>query len=284
DKLYSEPLKRKKCFMERAMNRHDVKAIHSYVVDEEKKKISLKLINKLYRFLSKYYHLASQEEFIRFIIQPDLYGELTVLYGENKEIAGFSRNCRQSVDLGKKQVTCYIAYLYLNPEYQIHASIKSAGLTQAIKYKLANPHEELVYIAFANNPLTYEFIYQLSDLIYPKPLQRVPDQILTVLNALKKQNGWISTNNHPMVVNSPLVPLRSQLSRINEESSELKEFYMSANPDYLQGNSLLIYMPLHLANIGYGLNHYDSDPYNNQKQHHQGPSHRKRSPDPDLRN
>lgn len=85
------------------MNRHDVKAIHSYVVDEEKKKISLKLINKLYRFLSKYYHLASQEEFIRFIIQPDLYGELTVLYGENKEIAGFSRNCRQSVDLGKNK-------------------------------------------------------------------------------------------------------------------------------------------------------------------------------------
>lgn len=87
-----------------------------------------------------------------------------------------------------------------------------------------------------------------------------------------------------MVVSSPLVPLRSQLSRINEESSELQEFYMSANPDYLQGNSLLIYMPLHLANIGYGLNHYDSGSTRNQKQHHQGISHRKRSPSSDLRN
>lgn len=264
------------------MKKHDVKAIHSYVVDEEDKKISPKLIEKLYLFLSKYYHLANQEEFLRLIIQPDLYGELTVLYGENKEIAGFSRNCRQSIDLGKKQVTCYIAYVYLNPEYQIEASIKSAGITEAIKYKLANPQEELVYIAFANNPLTYEFIYQLSDLIYPKPSQRVPDQILNILNAFKNQNSWISTNNHPMVVNSPLIPIRSQLSNVNEESSELKEFYISANPDYLQGNSLLVYMPLHLANISYGLNRYDAISCHNQKRH-QVPSHRKRNSS-DLRN
>lgn len=282
DELRSESLKREKCFMESAMKKHDVKAIHSYVVDEEDKKISPKLIEKLYLFLSKYYHLANQEEFIRLIIQPDLYGELTVLYGENKEIAGFSRNCRQSIDLGKKQVTCYIAYVYLNPEYQIEASIKSVGITEAIKYKLANPQEELVYIAFANNPLTYEFIYQLSDLIYPKPSQRVPDQILNILNAFKSQNSWISTNNHPMVVNSPLVPIRSQLSSVNEESNELKEFYLSANPDYLQGNSLLVYMPLHLANISYGLNRYDANSYHNQKRH-QVPSHRKRN-SPDLRN
>ncbi|KGP64328.1 hypothetical protein EP47_00325 [Legionella norrlandica] len=249
------------------MKKHDITAIHSYIMDEKCKKISPQLMEKLYCFLSQYYHLANQEEFIRLIIQPDLDGELTVLYGKNKEIAGFCRNCRQSIDLGKKQITCYVAYIYLHPDYQIDASTKSAGISQAIKYKLANPQEELVYIAFANNPSAYEFIYQLSDLIYPKPSQRVPEQILTILNAFKKQNGWLSTNSHPMVVNSPLVPLRSQFSKISEEGNELKEFYISANPDYLQGNSLLVYMPLHLANISYGINHSGSSSYHNQKQH-----------------
>jgi hypothetical protein len=252
---------------ERTMKSQNIVAIDSYLIEKEQQ-IPEQITNNLYQFLARSYHLADQNEFLQLIIQPELSGELTILYGVNDEIAGFSRTYRQTVDLGKKLVTVYSAYIFLNPHFTATPTIESAGLTLAIKEKLANPQEELIYLAFANNPLTYKFIYQLSDSIYPKPDQRVPDQIISLINSFKKQYGWISTNNHPMIVNSPLVQLRSQSTLDIDESCELDEFYLSTNPDYLQGNSLLVYMPLHLANINYGLNHHDSNCCYNQKLHH----------------
>lgn len=238
------------------MKKLAVVATESYLLDTQKV-LPEYLTHNLYTFLSASHHIPDRMAFERNVIQPGVSGELTVLYGLHQKIAGFSRTLRHSMTIGKKQVTTFIAFLYFDAQYKTGPAITSSGLTEAIKYKLAHPQEELIYIAFANTPFTYELVYQLSDSMYPKPTQRVPDQIITVVNELKKQLGWISTNNHPMVVNSPLLPIRSKSPDLIRDSSDLTEFYLEANPDYKQGNSLLVYLPLHLANIRYGLNHVD---------------------------
>ncbi len=241
------------------MSKLRVSVINSYCIDKQQTNIPEQLTQKLYQFLTSYYHVPNQEEFHSLILRLEERGELIVYYGINQEIAGFSRLFRQPIKVGKKQVIAYSALIYLNPLYQVCPTVSSTGLTEAIKYKLAHPHEELIYVGFADNPLTYEFLYNLSDSIYPKPLQRVPDQIITVIHALKKQNRLISTCNHPMVVNAPMLPTKNKNLYLQDEGNELHEFYVSANPDYLQGNSLLVYVPLHLANISYGLNHQSSN-------------------------
>lgn len=248
------------------MQKLEILGVHSYALNEHNQTIPQPLINKLYHFLNQFYHLNNLEEFQHFLIRPEEHAELTVLFGLNDEIAGFSRTQRRKVNLEKKQVIVYSALVYLNPNYTINANVANLGLTQAIKYKLSNPHEELIYVAFANDPRTYKFLYELSDTIFPKPAQRIPDQILTVINALKKQSGWISTNNHPWVVNSPLVPIKHQ-DQEEEEQCRLNEFFLTANPDYMQGNSLLMYMPLHLANIGYGLDHEGANYHGSHASH-----------------
>ena len=241
------------CSMERTMKKKEVISVDSYFI-EEHTQVPDQLISNLYHFIASSYHLANQDELQDLIIQPKEQGKLIIFYGTNQEIAGFTRTIKQIIDLGKKQVFIYTAYIYLNPHYSVPPNTENTGLTEAIKDKLANPQEEIIYLAFANNPLIYKFISDLCDSIYPKPSQRVPDQIVAVINAFKKQTGWISTGNHPMVVNSPLVSLRSQNTLFVDEGCELIDFYLSTNPDYLQGNSLLVYIPVHLANIGYGLN------------------------------
>jgi hypothetical protein len=241
--------------MERTMNKLKITAIKSFQLDHQQTNIPEHLIQMLYNFLRPYYHLTNQKVFQQLILRPGEKGELIVHYGLNQDIAAFTRTFRQKVLIGRKQVIAYSAFIYLNPIYRSCPTVTGTGLTKAIEYKLANPHEELIYVAFADNPLTYEFFSQLSDSIYPKPTHRVPDQIITVINALKRQNGWISTNSHPMIVNSTLMPIKNQDFNLDEDESALNEFYLSANPHYMQGNSLLVYIPLHLANIGYGLNH-----------------------------
>lgn len=217
--------------------------------------LDIELLTRLYEFTNKSFHLANQEEFNLLVIQAEKKGDITVLFGERNEIAGFSRTYNQSMSLGKKSIILYITSIYLSPYYKPSSTITNAGLTHAIEYKLANPQEELIYVALANNPAAYEFFYNLSDFLYPKPSLTVPDQILAVVNALKKQEGWISTGKHPMVINSPLVPLRSQVQHLNYQDNEINDFFVQTNPDYMQGNSIMVYIPLHLANINYGLNH-----------------------------
>lgn len=237
------------------MKKLDVITCESFVINQQQHRIPDQLLNKLFSFLAKSYHLDNYEDFERLIIQPLENGELTVLYGLYEDVAGLCRTCKHTMELGKKQITTYIAYFFHNHNYKIHPTLNNMGLTQAIQYKLSNPHEELIYIAFANNPLMYKFICQVSDVIYPKPTQKIPNQIIAIIDALKKQHGWITINQHPFIVNSPLVPIRNQTPNFYEEKNELNEFYLDVNPDYIQGNSLLVYLPLHLANISYGLNH-----------------------------
>ena len=249
------------------MRKLDVITTESFLIDAHQKILPEPLVYKLYQFLATSYHITDQQEFQHLILQPKKNGGISVFYGINDEITGFSRTCSQRMAIGRKQVMAYTVSMYLNPHYTVYPTTTSMGLTQAIQYKLDHPQEESIYLIFANSPTTYEFIYQLSDSIYPKPSQRVPDQILTTINFLKKQYGWISTGSHPMVINSPLVPIRSQTSDFILEESEINEFYITTNPDYMQGNSLLVYMPLQLMNIGYGLKHSNSISYKSYSGH-----------------
>ena len=246
------------------MKKLDVFTFESYLVGKKQHTIPNKLIDKLYAFSAHAYHLADEHEFVNLIVQPHQPGELTVLYGIDEQIAGFSRTVNQKVDWENRHINAYVTQLYLSPLYKTFPTVESMGLTQGIKEKLGHPDEELVYVAFTNSPTTYDFVYQFSDFIYPKPAEKVPDQIISVITALKVQNGWGSANNnHPMVVNSPLVPIRGLTPHIPEESTEISEFFLNTNPDYMQGNAVLTYIPLHLAHINYGIvDHTDVRYYN----------------------
>lgn len=235
------------------MNRLDVVAIESFNLGKSNHAIPEAVINSIYDFLSKSYHLASKEELLQLIIQPEQEGELSVLLGLNGSIAGLSRTTKQHLQVGRKKATVFTVLMFLNPQYKPSSALVNAGLTQGMSYKLAHPREEIAYIAFANMPFSYKLLNKLSDSFYPKPSQPVPNQIKTVVDAVKKQNGWVSTGANPMIVHSPLVPIRGQAVHMPAEQDELDEFYLEVNPDYMQGKALLTYIPLNLANINYGL-------------------------------
>lgn len=241
-----------------SMKLKDLTRVDSHVIDGN---IPKSISHRLYCFLSGLYHITDPGDFDRFVMQPKVKGELAILYGNNNEIAGFTRTYKHYINQGEKQITTYSANMYLNPQYKMQATIKNTGLQQATRERLASPQKELAFIVFATNPLSYEFIYQLSDLIYPKPLQGIPETILETIESFKKQKGWRSSHHHPMVVNSPLVPLRSLSTEYLSENTELNEFYLSINPEYLRGNTLLAYIPLHLANINYGMDCHNEPPY-----------------------
>lgn len=250
------------------MKKLDVIAVETISVNKQADYLSPTLLNALYQITSLSYHLANNEELELYLLKSQEEGELTILYGAHDEIAGFIRTIPQQLNIGKRPVMAYIANMIFNPNYKIDPIVANFGLGHAIDYKLAHPKEEVVYLAIANNPQAYELINQLSDIIYPKPEQVVPTQIMKVLDAITKYNGWRMTNNQPFIVNSPLVPIRCQTASDDIHENEFKNYYLSVNPDYMQGNSLLVFVPLHLVNIGFGLNYTDMSYHQHKPEHY----------------
>ncbi|MBA2648360.1 MAG: hypothetical protein H0U75_01970 [Legionella sp.] len=250
------------------MKKENVIAFESFRLGKEQKTISNTLIEKLYDFLALSYHLINQEEFLQLIIKPNEPGELVVLYGRWDDIAGFCRIFEQKLRIDDKLVTVYLACVQFNQKYNPYPTSASMGLAQGISHKLEHPEEEIVYVALANTPFSYEVFNQMIKSLYPTPGRQVPFQVLKTIEALKKYNGWYTTGNHPMVISSILVPIRSYNPDFQYDNSALCDFYLSINPDYRQGNALLTYIPLNLANINYGLNAPSTTSYTNKPPHH----------------
>lgn len=240
--------------MERKMKKSEVLSIESYSFETVKDNVPDFLSQKLYQFLSKSYHVINQQEFENLIIKPESEGELSVFFGPHDEIAGFCRTIKQSIVIRQEELTVFITYIFLNPYFNIQPSIDTLALNQAIQYKLSNPGKKLIDLVFANHPTIYAFICKMHSTIYPKPNQKIPHHVFSVINQLKKENQWetIKKNHHPMIVNSPIIPVRGQYQMHNEgEYSEWIEYYLNTNPDYLQGNSLLVYLPIELASLNF---------------------------------
>lgn len=259
------------CSMEKIMKKLDVIATESFHVSPQQP-IDKPLIKKLYEFLAESYHLADQDEFERFILLPNETGELNVLYGLNDQIAGFTRTWQQTLMMDTRPIMTYISYIYLAPEFKFFPTVANTGLTSAVQYKLAHPGEKSIYVVFANNLQAYEFISLLSDETYPKPKQKIPEPVLEIIHALKQQNGWSSASTNPMVTHAPLVPLRSHTPGLPQEHNALNEFYVDVNPGSMQGNALLVYMPLDLANLNYGVHPSEAHRFINRTSAHPKPN------------
>lgn len=233
---------------ERAMKKLDVLSQNSIPISE-RQELPKPMLNKLYRFLNTFYHVGSEEE-LRFIfkLQPQEQAEITVLYGMNDDLAGFTHTRKQHILWGGKKISTYLSFIYHHPDYKVLANISQMGLNKILSDTLQHPHDEVYYIAAANNPSTYEYLSQISDSIYPSPLAPVPERIAGIVHELKKQYGWVDYNNHPMVINSPLLPIRSRTPVYDDENT-LNDFFIATNPDYLQGQSLLVYLPLESLNM-----------------------------------
>lgn len=209
------------------------------------------LVRKLIQFTDKYYYLAQHTFVVDSIIKPEQAGDIILFYGEADELVGFTRIYEQKIIFQDKPTTIYAASTYNNPTHNISLTAARLALTQTMKHKLAHPEEELVHFSCAYTPDKYHFLAKLSDQIHPQPEKEIPSHVLQMAHILKENNGWQSSSDHPLLITGQLA--RKNKIHQNHEGLHTK-YYYSLNPDYTEGNAILVYLPLNLlSTIGHSL-------------------------------
>lgn len=228
-------------------------------IDTHQPFLSNGLINTLEQFIRQYYRLDNLAYFNEHVLGIGKTGNLAIFYDYNHNIIGFTRIFHQLIYLKGKTISVYSGNTYYDQKIDPSFIAAKFGLIKAMKDKLAHPEEEMVYFANANTPARYQFLANLSNTIYPKKGIRIPEMVLNLVGEFKKQNHWPSLSFHPMLIGNPM-PLLNFPEEDVERNNPLINYYLTLNPDYRAGNSLLVYIPLNLANISQGIKQVLSQP------------------------
>lgn len=217
------------------------------------------LLAELVHFVDKHYVLTDNDWFEQEVLKINQKSDLALYYDKRNQLIGFTHLMCQSIRVDDKPIIVFSGGTYHDQRVNPSFAAAKFGLTQAMKYKLANPHEELVYFANANTPARYQFLRKLSNTVYPSPSLRIPDKVLKLVAKLKQVNHWPSHTAHPMIISNQLA-MRDEKILSVQEQDEYSDYYYSVNPDYKAGNSLLVFLPLNLSTISEGIKRVVTEP------------------------
>ncbi|MCE3045253.1 MULTISPECIES: hypothetical protein [Legionella] len=217
------------------------------------------LIKLLENFTARHYQLSSPEQFRNEVLGVEKPGALALYYDQFNHLTGFTRVCRQVIYPKSKPVIAYWGGTYYNQRVNPGFVAAKFGLAHAMKDKLAHPEEEFIYFAHTNTPSRYQFLNSFNHNIYPKPDTRTPDYVLERADCLINDNNWIPHSEHSMVIKNH-VALTNGIDPHFDDRNPFHNYYVSINPNYHLGNSLLVYLPLNLATIGMGIKQVVSTP------------------------
>ncbi len=222
-------------------------------VDQGPGSVPASLMQRLTEFTQQHYEISNESTFIESILRPQQAGSVIIYYGETDEIVGYSRAYRQRFPIKGKLVNVYSAKTYHNRVQNLNFITARLGLTEAMKFKLCHPEEELVYISCIDTPYNYQFLAQLPNSIYPQSGVAIPKHVLELVKMMKEKNNWSSCPGHPMLINGQLKKRRNDPIPSQCAKDPLVDYYLSLNPAYANGSALLAYIPLNLGNIAYAL-------------------------------
>ncbi|KTC72433.1 hypothetical protein Lbir_1208 [Legionella birminghamensis] len=228
------------------------------LLPSEKDKLA-SLISILENFTRRHYQIPSPEQFRNDVLGIDKPGALALYYDQFNHLTGFTRVCRQVINPMNKPVIAYWGGTYYNQRVNPGFVAAKFGLAHAMKDKLAHPEDEFIYFAHTNTPSRYHFLNSFNRNIYPKMDARTPDYVLERAACLIEDNHWVAHTEHPMVIEHQ-VALANGTDPHFDKNNHLHQYYVSINPDYHLGNSLLVYLPLNLATIGMGIKQVVSTP------------------------
>lgn len=223
-------------------------------IDKERHLLDKALLLNLRSIIEQTYQLPRAYDIFSHYLDLGPNTVLVLFYGEYDDLAGFAAVNISRFTHEYKQYAIYQANALFDPLYHDSAAAEKYGLTHAMKYKLTHPETILAYVGEAITPVTYIHYSRTVKTFYPHPNQQTPAPIKAILNKVKQQRQLHSVDSEYCVKPQHCLKLQPKISQLEQHyQSELVDYYKSLNPGYLDGSSLLVYIPLDLTNISLGL-------------------------------
>lgn len=181
---------------------------------------------------------------------PDV--RFALFYGPAGELAGYSYAATEQIDHAGRTYAVQRAGVFWRLGYGGGPSSMAFGLTNGLRYKFRHPRIPLAYLTRSTTPAVYRLLASLMPRVYPSPERQTPDHVLALIPLLSARRGYVPVDGNPWVVREDTSPCEpSRLRRLNDDP--YARFYTELNPRFADGESVLTWVPLDLANIAGGL-------------------------------
>ncbi len=206
-------------------------------------------VHQLYEIYSETTFGCTYDEFAAVVFSAG-DGRFVLCYGEHDEFAGFSYTAIDHMEHQGRTYAVMNAGVFFRPGYHGGSITGFFGLRQALRFKLRHPLTQLAYVTRCSTPAVYRLLATVPR-IYPNRNHQTPADVEALARAACAQRKYVPVGTNPWVVRSAAVPRDASRLRSLEHDPDVR-FYNELAPGYAEGTSLVVWLPLDVANIAGG--------------------------------
>lgn len=211
------------------------------------------LIDRLFAIFQEFFADVDRDGFVARYLS-DGSTRLALCYGDDGALVGFSAAAISRVEVGGRAHLVFSAPVLISLGYRAGAEVALFGLTEALLVKLGRPWAPLAYVAATATPASYGLFARTMTEFYPSVRGPAPEAVVEAMEQVRRQRRLERVGESPWVVRSSR-PLGAQ--RLAAEGAMRDDrhaaFFREASPRWLEGEALLVWIPLDLANIASGV-------------------------------
>jgi hypothetical protein len=208
------------------------------------------LYDRLYAVWSEYFEGLDRAAFAAFHF-PD-HARIQVWYGEGGEVAGFANPSVLRLRVGGRPWAAFASGLFFRLSYRGRAAAFRAGLALALRFKLRHPFTALGYLSVVTNAASFTALARTYGRYYPHPTRPTPADVEAAVQSVARLRGLRPVGADPWVVSFPprlktVEALKG--ARSLQAGNRHADFFARRVPGWERGESLLVWIPLDLADM-----------------------------------
>jgi len=180
---------------------------------------------------------------------------VALFYGEDGAFAGFACAAVKRVSHQGKDHAVYSALLFVDTRYSGAREASIFAITEALRFKLREPRTPLAYMGVVTTPASYRAFGKTMPTFFPSWRAPTPAGVDALAREAARARGLTFVDEDRWLVKSlgkPRCPERLRSSQRLKDDPDAR-FYLDHNPRFDDGTSLLIWVPLDVANLGRAL-------------------------------
>lgn len=210
------------------------------------------LADRLYGIYRETVYGDTRDDFDKHVLGTDSNTRLALFYGADDELAGFFSLRIEQLQHGGRRHAVFCGALCFRRNYRGGLSAQRFGLRHALLFKLRQPRTPLALLTRCSSPAIYRLVAGTMPRLYPNRRYRTPQSVEQLVREFSAQRQYAELGECPWVVRSAATPHDASRLRRLEHDPDVR-FYSQLNPRFAQGEALLTWMPLDVANIVGGI-------------------------------
>lgn len=211
------------------------------------------LIDRMFAIFLEFFEDLDHAGFVAsYLTDPGT--RLALCYGDDGALVGFSAAAINRVEVARRAHFVFSAPVLVGLGYRAGSELALFGLTEALLFKLRRPWAPLAYVSATATPASYGLFARTMTRFYPSVHEPTPDAVVDAMEEVRRQRRLERVGESPWVVRSGR-PLGAQRLAADGTITDDQHaaFFREMSPRWLEGDALLVWIPLDLANIASGV-------------------------------